>query len=95
MFFCVKVGFVHLCYKLSQVVGCLAGEKPQMISAAVKGVARLTYEFSDLIASAYNLLPSTFLLLQRKNKEITKVSLSIFFKEATTICCCKLAIFSF
>lgn len=56
------------------MVGCLAGEKPQMISAAVKGVARLTYEFSDLIASAYNLLPSTFLLLQRKNKEITKVS---------------------
>lgn len=58
------------------VVGCLAGEKPQMISAAVKGVARLTYEFSDLISSAYNLLPSTFLLLQRKNKEITKVSYS-------------------
>lgn len=56
------------------MVGCLAGEKPQMISAAVKGVARLTYEFSDLIASAYNLLPSTFLLLQRRNKEITKVS---------------------
>lgn len=56
----------------------MAGEKPQMISAAVKGVARLTYEFPDLIASAYNLLPSTFLLLQRKNKEITKVSLSIF-----------------
>ncbi|WZY81774.1 hypothetical protein YC2023_028158 [Brassica napus] len=59
------------------VVGCLAGEKPQMISAAVKGVARLTYEFSDLIASAYNLLPSTFLLLQRRNKEITKANLGL------------------
>jgi ribosomal RNA-processing protein 12 len=59
------------------VVGCLAGEKPQMISAAVKGVARLTYEFSDLISSAYNLLPSTFLLLQRKNKEITKANLGL------------------
>ncbi|CAF1817089.1 unnamed protein product [Brassica oleracea var. botrytis] len=61
----------------NMVVGCLAGEKPQMISAAVKGVARLTYEFSDLIASAYNLLPSTFLLLQRKNKEITKANLGL------------------
>lgn len=73
------------------MVGCLAGEKPQMISAAVKGVARLTYEFSDLIASAYNLLPSTFLLLQRKNKEITKVSY-LPFQEAATLCCCELAI---
>uniref|UniRef100_A0A1J3F6E5 RRP12-like protein n=1 Tax=Noccaea caerulescens TaxID=107243 RepID=A0A1J3F6E5_NOCCA len=61
----------------NMVVGCLAGEKPQMISAAVKGVARLTYEFSDLIASAYNLLPSTFLLLQRRNKEITKANLGL------------------
>ncbi|KAG2326830.1 hypothetical protein Bca52824_009558 [Brassica carinata] len=61
----------------NMVVGCLAGEKPQMISAAVKGVARLTYEFSDLIASAYSLLPSTFLLLQRKNKEITKANLGL------------------
>ncbi|KAF8100994.1 hypothetical protein N665_0212s0035 [Sinapis alba] len=61
----------------NMVVGCLAGEKPQMISAAVKGVARLTYEFSDLIACAYNLLPSTFLLLQRKNKEITKANLGL------------------
>lgn len=48
-----------------------------MISAAVKGLARLAYEFSDLITAAYNLLPSTFLLLQRKNKEIIKVSISL------------------
>lgn len=45
-----------------------------MISAAVKGLARLSYEFGgDLISSAYNILPSTFLLLQRKNREIIKV----------------------
>jgi ribosomal RNA-processing protein 12 len=45
-----------------------------MVSAAVKGLARLAYEFSDLVSTACNLLPSTFLLLQRKNKEIIKVS---------------------
>lgn len=44
-----------------------------MISAAMTGLARLAYEFSDLVSAAYNILPSTFLLLQRKNKEITKV----------------------
>lgn len=55
----------------------MAGETPHMISAAVKGLARLTYEFSDLISTAYNVLPSAFLLLQRKNKEIIKVSLCI------------------
>jgi len=54
----------------------LAGEKPHMISAAVKGLARLAYEFSDLISAAYSLLPSSFLLLQRKNREIIKVSFS-------------------
>ncbi|ONK61164.1 uncharacterized protein A4U43_C08F26890 [Asparagus officinalis] len=57
------------------VAGGLAGEKPHMISAAVKGLARLVYEFSDLIGVAYNLLPSSFLLLQRKNREIIKVKL--------------------
>lgn len=51
----------------------LAGETPHMISAAVKGLARLAYEFSDLVSSAYKLLPSTYLLLQRKNREIIKV----------------------
>lgn len=45
-----------------------------MISAAVKGIARLTYEFTDLISKAFNVLPSAFLLLQRKNREINKVS---------------------
>jgi ribosomal RNA-processing protein 12 len=45
-----------------------------MVSAAVIGLARLAYEFSDLVSTACNLLPSMFLLLQRKNKEIIKVS---------------------
>lgn len=57
----------------TQIAGGLAGETPYMISAAVKGLARLVYEFSDLISAAYNLLPSAFLLLQRKNREIIKV----------------------
>lgn len=48
-----------------------------MISAAMTGLARLAYEFSDLVSAAYNILPSTFLLLQRKNKEITKVCLTL------------------
>ena len=48
-----------------------------MISAAVKGLARLAYEFSDLVATAYNVLPSTFLLLKRKNREIAKVCSSV------------------
>ncbi|CAL9143978.1 unnamed protein product, partial [Musa hybrid cultivar] len=48
-----------------------------MISAAVKGLARLAFEFSDLIGAAYNLLPSAFLLLQRRNQEIAKANLGL------------------
>lgn len=59
---------------LEQVAGGLAGETPHMISAAAKGLARLAYEFTDLVSTAYNVLPSTFLLLRRKNREIIKVS---------------------
>ncbi|XWS72308.1 hypothetical protein CRYUN_Cryun02cG0028800 [Craigia yunnanensis] len=61
----------------SLVARGLAGETPHMISAAVKGLARLAYEFSDLVSSAYKLLPSTFLLLQRKNREIVKANLGL------------------
>ncbi|XP_020270530.1 RRP12-like protein [Asparagus officinalis] len=60
-----------------RVAGGLAGEKPHMISAAVKGLARLVYEFSDLVGAAYSLLPSSFLLLQRKNREIIKANLGL------------------
>ncbi|KAI3786135.1 hypothetical protein L1987_45266 [Smallanthus sonchifolius] len=59
----------------NMVAGGLAGESPHMISAAVKAIARLTYEFNDLRSNAFNVLPSTFLLLQRKSKEINKASL--------------------
>ncbi|KAJ1418786.1 hypothetical protein SESBI_15725 [Sesbania bispinosa] len=59
----------------NMVAGGLAGETPHMISAAAKGLARLAYEFSDLVLTAFNLLPSTFLLLQRKNREIIKANL--------------------
>ncbi|XP_057968384.1 uncharacterized protein LOC131157934 [Malania oleifera] len=61
----------------NMVAGGLAGETPHMISAAVKGLARLAYEFSDLVYTAYNVLPSTFILLQRKNKEIIKANLGL------------------
>ncbi|CAA6664606.1 unnamed protein product [Spirodela intermedia] len=59
----------------NMVAGGLAGETPHMISAAIKGLARLSYEFSDLISTAYSLLPSAFLLMQRENREITKANL--------------------
>ncbi|KAF5185392.1 Rrp12-like protein [Thalictrum thalictroides] len=59
------------------VAGGLAGETPHMISAAVTALARLAYEFSDLVSTAYNVLPSAFLLLQRKNREIIKANLGL------------------
>ncbi|GLT62846.1 hypothetical protein SLA2020_354490 [Shorea laevis] len=61
----------------NMVAGGMAGETPHMISAAVKGLARLAYEFSDLVSATYKLLPSTFLLIQRKNKEIIKANLGL------------------
>ncbi|KZV18259.1 hypothetical protein F511_34072 [Dorcoceras hygrometricum] len=67
----------HLHKFFSMVAGGLAGETPHMISASMKGLARLAYEFSDLISAAYNVLPATFLLLQRKNKEIIKANLGL------------------
>ncbi|KAK6131765.1 LOW QUALITY PROTEIN: hypothetical protein DH2020_034461 [Rehmannia glutinosa] len=70
-----KGGEEKLRQLFNMVAGGLAGETPHMISAAMTGLARLAYEFSDLVSSAYNVLPSAFLLLQRKNKEIIKVKL--------------------
>lgn len=61
-------------YLWLKVAGGLAGETPHMVSAAIRGLARLAYEFSDLVSSAWNVLPSAFLLLKRKNREINKVS---------------------
>ncbi|GAB2219203.1 hypothetical protein Droror1_Dr00006834 [Drosera rotundifolia] len=67
----------NLLQLFNMVAGGLAGDTPHMISAAVKGLARLAYEFSDLVSSAFNVLPSTFLLLQRKNREIIKANLGL------------------
>ncbi|WJX12238.1 hypothetical protein P8452_02759 [Trifolium repens] len=55
----------------------LVGKTPHMISATVKGLARLAYEFSDLVLTAFDLLPSTFVLLEKKNREITKANLGL------------------
>lgn len=55
--------------------GLAAGQTPYAISAVVTGLARLTYEFSELIGVAYKLLPQTFLLMQRNNREIVKANL--------------------
>ncbi|CAL9057574.1 unnamed protein product [Musa banksii] len=83
----VKIGHVYedeegggkdnLLQLFNLIAGGLAGETPHMISAAVKGLARLAFEFSDLIGAAYNLLPSAFLLLQRRNQEIAKANLGL------------------
>ncbi|MCE3050388.1 hypothetical protein HAX54_047111 [Datura stramonium] len=61
----------------NMIAGGLAGETPHMISAAVKGLARLAYEFADLVSAAHSVLPSTFLLLKRGNKEIIKANLGL------------------
>ncbi|KAL8477248.1 hypothetical protein ACS0TY_029515 [Phlomoides rotata] len=65
-----KENLLHYFYV---VAGGLAGETPHKISAVMTGLARLAYEFSDLISAAYSVLPSTYLLMQRKNKEIIKI----------------------
>ncbi|KAL2533290.1 ARM repeat superfamily protein [Abeliophyllum distichum] len=67
----------NLCQFFNMVAGGLAGETPHMISASMVGLARLAYEFSDLVSAVYNVLPSTFLLLQRKNREIIKANLGL------------------
>ncbi|KAE9602507.1 hypothetical protein Lalb_Chr12g0200311 [Lupinus albus] len=67
----------NLYHFFNMVAGGLAGDTPHMISSAAKGLARLAYEFSDLVLTALDWLPSTFLLLQRKNKEIIKANLAL------------------
>lgn len=61
----------------NMVAGGMVSETPHMVSASIKGLARLVYEFSDLISAAYKLLPSSFLLLQRRNREIVKANLGL------------------
>lgn len=61
----------------NMVVGCLAGSTPHMISAAVTGIARLMYEFSELCLSVPDLLPSVFMLLKSNNREVIKATLGL------------------
>ncbi|KAL2459845.1 ARM repeat superfamily protein [Forsythia ovata] len=61
----------------SMVAGGLAGETPHMISASMEVLTHLAYEFSDLVSALYNVLPSVYLLLQRKNREIIKANLGL------------------
>jgi len=61
----------------NMVVGCLAGSTPHMISAAVTGIARLMYEFSELCLSVPDLLPSAFMLLKSNNREVIKATLGL------------------
>ncbi|KAL2470151.1 ARM repeat superfamily protein [Abeliophyllum distichum] len=62
---------------LKEVAGGLAGETPRMNSALMEGLTHLPDEFSDLVSTVYNVLPSIYLLLQRKNREIIKAILGL------------------
>lgn len=62
----------------AQVAGHFTGETPHMISAAAKGLARLAYEFSDLVLTSFKLLPGTLTLLRSDNKEIIKVYFLVY-----------------
>ncbi|MED6163959.1 hypothetical protein PIB30_085058 [Stylosanthes scabra] len=48
-----------------------------MISAAAISLARLTYEFSDLVLPAFNWLRSSYLKLPTENREIIKANLGL------------------
>ncbi|XP_052619750.1 putative calcium-transporting ATPase 11, plasma membrane-type [Lactuca sativa] len=51
---------------LVQVAGGLAGETPHMISATVKGITPLTYEFTYLVSTVFSVLPSYFFFFKEK-----------------------------
>jgi len=56
-----------------------------MISAAAKGLARLAYEFSDLVLTALKLLPGTLALLRSNNREIIKVCFIVHFSKLNAL----------
>ncbi|MED6200947.1 hypothetical protein PIB30_090241 [Stylosanthes scabra] len=60
-----------------KIAGGLGGETSVMISAAAKSLARLTYEFSDLVLPAFNWLRSSYLQLPTENREIIKANLGL------------------
>ncbi|XP_004301905.1 PREDICTED: uncharacterized protein LOC101293210 [Fragaria vesca subsp. vesca] len=53
----------------------LACRTPHMISATTEGLARLAFEFSDLVSTSTNLLPSTLRCLPSGSQEIIKSNL--------------------
>ncbi|KAE8687580.1 hypothetical protein F3Y22_tig00111013pilonHSYRG00174 [Hibiscus syriacus] len=57
---------------LKDVARGLAGETPRMISAAVKGLARLAYEFFDFVSSAYKLFPPHFFSFEERTEKFLK-----------------------
>ncbi|KAJ8562076.1 hypothetical protein K7X08_011367 [Anisodus acutangulus] len=56
----------------NMVAGGLAGETPHMISAAVKGLARLAYEFTDLVSAAH----LTYLTRRRQGQLLELLEIS-------------------
>ncbi|KAH9313994.1 hypothetical protein KI387_022621, partial [Taxus chinensis] len=69
----------------NMIVGYLVGTSPHMISAAVAGLARLVYEFSDFCLKVPNMLPSVFLLLHSKSREVVKSTLGFMKVVATRL----------
>ncbi|KAK4756859.1 hypothetical protein SAY87_006986 [Trapa incisa] len=68
----------NLLQLFNKIAGNLTSGNPHMISAVVKGLTHLTYEFSDLISSSFALLPITFHLSRvQKNREITKANANL------------------
>uniref|UniRef100_A0A803LVY2 RRP12-like protein n=1 Tax=Chenopodium quinoa TaxID=63459 RepID=A0A803LVY2_CHEQI len=60
-----------------KVAAGLASDCSHMISATVKGLARLAYEFSDCLSGACDLFSPSLLLLEREDKEIIKANLGL------------------
>nr|XP_029154576.1 RRP12-like protein isoform X2 [Arachis hypogaea] len=60
-----------------KIAGGLGGKTSHMISAAAKSLARLSYEFTDLVIPAFDWLQSTYLQLPTENREIIKANLGL------------------
>ncbi|XP_021736219.1 RRP12-like protein [Chenopodium quinoa] len=67
----------NLLQVFEKVAAGLASDCSHMISATVKGLARLAYEFSDCLSGACDLFSPSLLLLEREDKEIIKANLGL------------------
>uniref|UniRef100_A0A803MF62 Ribosomal RNA-processing protein 12-like conserved domain-containing protein n=1 Tax=Chenopodium quinoa TaxID=63459 RepID=A0A803MF62_CHEQI len=67
----------NLLQVFDNVAAGLASDSSHMISATVKGLARLAYEFSDCLSTTWNLFTSSLLFLKREDKEIIKANLGL------------------